>query len=104
MSQFRVYKNPGSSSQHIPYLLDVQNELLGGLDTRMVIPLIRESSFKGSGITTLTPKVVINGETLLLLTPQMTGMNKQLLTDEVYDLSDFRYEILSAIDLLIEGF
>ena len=104
MSQFLVYKNLGTSNQHIPYLLDVQNDLLAGLDTRMVIPLIRESSFKGSGITTLTPKVSIHGETLLLLTPQMAGMSKHLLTDEVYNLGDFRYEILAAINLLIEGF
>lgn len=104
MSQFRAYKNPHPDNQHIPYLLDVQNSLLESLDTRMVIPLIRESSFKGSGITTLTPKVSINGETLLLLTPQMAGISKQLLTDEAVDLADYRYEILAAIHLLIEGF
>lgn len=104
MSQFRAYKNHNPENQHIPYLLDVQNGLLEGLDTRMVIPLIRESSFKGSGITTLTPKVNINGEALLLLTPQMVAIKKQLLTDEIHDLSDFRYEILAAINLLIEGF
>lgn len=104
MSQFRAYKNHNPENQHIPYLLDVQNGLLEGLDTRMVIPLIRESSFKGSGITTLTPKVNINDEALLLLTPQIAAIKKQLLTDEIHDLSDFRYEILAAINLLIEGF
>lgn len=104
MSQFRAYRNHNPANQHIPYLLDVQNDLLEGLDTRTVIPLIRESSFRGSGITTLTPKVTIHGETLLLLTPQMAGISKQLLTEEVSDLSDFRYEILAAINLLIEGF
>ncbi|HSX85015.1 MAG TPA: CcdB family protein [Cellvibrio sp.] len=104
MSQFHAFKNLNPANQHIPYLLDVQNDLLEGLDTRMVIPLIRESSFRGSGITTLTPKVNINGESLLLLTPQMAGVSRQLLTEEVSDLSDFRYEILAAINLLIEGF
>lgn len=104
MSQFRAYKNHNPGNEHIPYLLDVQNDLLAGLDTRMVIPLIRESSFKGSGITTLTPKLAIHGETLLLLTPQMAATKKNLLTDEVHDLGDFRYEILAAINLLIEGF
>ncbi|HSC67305.1 MAG TPA: CcdB family protein [Cellvibrio sp.] len=104
MTQFLVYKNPAASNEHVPFLLNVQNDLLAGLDTRMVIPLIRESSFKGSGITTLTPKVTIYGETFLLLTPQMAGVSNQLLTDEVYDLGDFRYEILAAINLLIEGF
>lgn len=104
MSQFRAYKNHNTENQHIPYLLDVQNDLLEGLDTRMVIPLIRESSFKGSGITTLTPRISINGETLLLLTPQMTSISKHLMTDEAANLADFRYEILAAINLLIEGF
>jgi toxin CcdB len=104
MSQFRAYKNHNPDNQHIPYLLDVQNDLLDGLDTRMVIPLIRESSFKGSGITTLTPRVTINGETLLLLTPQMAGISKHLLTEEVSNLNGFRYEILAAINLLIVGF
>ncbi|MDR7089510.1 MULTISPECIES: CcdB family protein [Cellvibrio] len=104
MSQFRAYKNHNLENHHVPYLLDVQNDLLAGLDTRMVIPLIRESSFKGSGITTLTPKLTINGETLLLLTPQMAGISKHLLTEEVGNLGNFRYEILAAINLLIEGF
>ena len=104
MSQFRVYKNAGVNSAHIPYLLDVQNELLEGLETRMVIPLIRDSSFKGSGISTLTPKVDINGEALFLLTPQMTGVSRRVLVDEVGDLSDFRYEILAAVNLLVVGF
>lgn len=104
MSQFRAYKNHNPDNQHIPYLLDVQNDLLEGLDTRVVIPLIREASFRGSGITTLTPKVNINGEVLLLLTPQMAGISKHLLSEEVGNLGDFRYEILAAINLLIEGF
>ncbi|MEN0038870.1 MAG: CcdB family protein [Cellvibrio sp.] len=104
MSQFRVYRNASASSDHIPYLLDVQNELLASLETRMVIPLIRESSFKGSGITTLTPKVEVNGESLFLLTPQMAGISRRLLVEEVHDLSDFRYEILAAINLLVIGF
>ena len=104
MSQFRAYKNHQPDNQHIPYLLDVQNSLLESLDTRMVIPLIRESSFRGSGITTLTPRVSINGEILLLLTPQMAGVSKQLLIDEAANLADFRYEILAAMNLLIEGF
>ncbi|MDO8344345.1 MAG: CcdB family protein [Cellvibrio sp.] len=104
MSQFRAYKNHNQDNLHIPYLLDVQNDLLEGLDTRMVIPLIRESSFKGSGITTLTPKLSVHGEVFLLLTPQMAGISRHLLTKEVSNLGDFRYEILAAINLLIEGF
>ena len=39
MARFEVYPNPGSHANTTPYLLDVQSELLDGLDSRMVIPL-----------------------------------------------------------------
>jgi len=39
MARFDVYANPGSHAATTPYLLDVQSNLLDGLDTRMVIPL-----------------------------------------------------------------
>jgi len=39
MARFDVYANPGIHATTTPYLLDVQSDLLDGLDTRMVIPL-----------------------------------------------------------------
>jgi len=39
MARFDVYANPGSHANTTPYLLDVQSDLLDGLDSRMVIPL-----------------------------------------------------------------
>jgi hypothetical protein len=36
MARFDVYANPGSHSATTPYLLDVQSDLLDGLDSRMV--------------------------------------------------------------------
>lgn len=38
MARFDVYANPGSHAKTTPCLLDVQSDLLGGLDSRMVIP------------------------------------------------------------------
>ena len=37
--RFDVYPNPGVQASTTPYLLDVQIDLLDGLDSRMVIPL-----------------------------------------------------------------
>ena len=40
MSQFDVYENPKTeTNQVIPYLLDVQADLLDNLATRVVVPL-----------------------------------------------------------------
>jgi toxin CcdB len=41
MAQFDVYLNPNTATRNvIPYLLDVQAELLDSLATRVVVPLV----------------------------------------------------------------
>lgn len=39
MARFDVYANTGGHADTTPYLLDVQSDLLDGLDSRVVIPL-----------------------------------------------------------------
>ena len=40
MAQFRVYENSNrATKQRIPYLLDIQSDLLDDLQTTVVIPL-----------------------------------------------------------------
>ena len=42
MTQFTVYRNKNPRSRAtFPYLLDVQSDLLDGLQTRVVIPLTK---------------------------------------------------------------
>lgn len=42
MAQFDVYINPNTATRKvIPYLLDVQADLLDTLTTRVVVPLIK---------------------------------------------------------------
>lgn len=42
MAQFDVHANPNPSTQEeIPYLLDIQSDLLESLATRVVVPLVR---------------------------------------------------------------
>jgi len=40
MAQFLLYKNTGDSRDTYPFFVDVQNELLDSLNTKLVIPLI----------------------------------------------------------------
>ena len=41
MAQFDVYRNSSlDTRERIPYLLDIQHDLLSGLATRVVVPLV----------------------------------------------------------------
>ena len=51
MARFDVFANPDASERrHTPYLIDVQNEFIDALTTRVVIPLRRsQRSARGRG-------------------------------------------------------
>ena len=63
MSQFTVYRNRNSKSKtDIPYLLDVQSDLLSELGTRVVIPLFEKKSLGIKPLTKLTPEFQVDGK------------------------------------------
>lgn len=104
MPQLTVYKNKNSSTKaRIPYLVDVQSDLLSELDTRIVIPLFISTALKGKALTTLTPTLQIEGRACVLMTPQLAGISKKELGDEVEDLAAHRDSIIAALDFLITG-
>lgn len=105
MAQFTVYRNRNSRSKsRVPYLLDVQNDLFSALTTRLVIPLYLEKSNAFKALTHLTPRLVIEKNACLMMTPQLAGVPAKELGDAVVDLSPRRDEIIRGIDLLVTGF
>ncbi len=104
MSQFTVHRNTNPTSKTtIPYLLNVQCDLIEDLSTRVAVPLYPAATMKGKTIHTLTPTLEIDGEPYVMMTPQLAGIPKKLLGVPVADLSSKRAEIISALDLLITG-
>ena len=105
MAQYTVYrnKNPKSKAQ-IPFLLDVQSNLLSELGTRVVIPLFQKKSLKIKPLTKLTPEFQIDSKKLILMTPQLAGISIKELGEPVGDLTQHRVDIIAALDLLITGF
>lgn len=104
MHQFTVYKNKNQNTKtRIPYLLDVQSNLLSDLDTRVVIPLFALTALKGKILTTLTPTFEIEGRAYVLMTPQLAGISRKELGPEVTDFSVHRDAIIAALDFLITG-
>jgi toxin CcdB len=104
MSQFTVCrnKNPQTSSA-VPFLLDVQNDLLSDLETRVVVPLSPLSVMKGTTLRALMPVLEIEGERFVMLTPQMAGIPKSELGPPVTQVEQHRFEIIAAIDFLLTG-
>ncbi|MDM3871084.1 CcdB family protein [Porticoccus sp. W117] len=104
MSQFDVYKNPSKTSKkHLPYLLDVQNNFLEDLSTRIVIPLGLKSSFRNEEMDKLTPTISYLDEELLLLTPQISSVPASILKNQIGSLAHIRSEIINSLDFAISG-
>lgn len=104
MPQFTVYENLNPATRtSIPLLLDVQSDLLDELGTRVVVPLYANNALPGSRLRTLTPLFDIDGEPYVMMTPQLAGIQRNMLGRAVTHLSSRRDEIIAALDLLITG-
>lgn len=102
--QYDVYKNRNAANnKRYPFLLDVQAELLEGLDTRVVVPLAARELFAGKILTRLMPLFKLKGKELVAVTPQMAGIAKRDLGDCVGNLGQARQEIIAALDFLLTG-
>jgi toxin CcdB len=104
MAQFMVCRNKNPQTRSaVPFLLDVQNDLLDDLETRVVVPLCPASMIKGRILRSLTPVLEIEGERFVMLTPQMAGIPKSELGAPVTRVEQYRFEIIAAIDFLLTG-
>ena len=104
MPQFTVYrnKNPETLSA-APFLLDIQNDLLRDLDTRVVVPLRPVFVMQGRALKPLMPVFEIEGRHYVMLTPQMAGVPKNDLGAPVTRVDSYRSEIIAAVDFLLTG-
>lgn len=105
MARFDVYANPGSHAKTTPFLVDVQSDLLDGLDTRMVIPLRKLDHFATVKLPTqLTPVLQIQGQACLLETPKMAAVPLRILKQPVTSLATDQSQITAALDFLFQGY
>ena len=103
MAQFDVYRNPNpKTSGEIPYLLDVQSDLLDNLATRVVAPLFLASVFDIPA-TYLNPQFIINQTKVILSTAELAGISTNNLGEKIASLQDQRQEIIAALDFLFTG-
>ena len=104
MAQFDVHRNPNSATRaRIPYLLDVQSDLLDPLATRVVVPLCKPEVLSGKPAERLNPAFEIEGRKLLMLTPELAGVSRKALGERVTNLTAERAAIIAALDLVLDG-
>ncbi|UZR28202.1 CcdB family protein [Methylococcus mesophilus] len=105
MARFDVYRNSGPQAADVPYLLDVQTEVLSRLDTRVVVPLRRRSRFPASIVpANLMPMVTVEGDECIVEIPKLAAVPVRILKEPVTSLSACRLEITRALDFLFQGF
>jgi toxin CcdB len=104
MAQFDVCQNPNpDSAAAIPYLLEVQSDLLESVTTRVVVPLALRSE-RGRPARYLNPEFRIEGVDVVMVTEQIAGIPKRALGEEVTSLAQHRDQIMDAMDFLLRGF
>lgn len=104
MGQFTLYANKNkSSNKTYPYFVDVQNNLMSELNSRLVIPLTPTTKVKDKVAKKLCPIIHVGDSDFILVTNQMTTVPKSILKSEATSLEDYRYQIIDAIDMLITG-
>jgi toxin CcdB len=101
MGQFDLYRNPRKRT--FPLLLDIQDDLLSQLATRVVVPLTSLKRHSPRPITRLNPTATIEGIEYVLLFQELAAIPASVLRTPVGSLADRRSELVAAIDLLFTG-
>lgn len=100
MAQFDVYQNLNpSNNKVIPYFLNIQNDILNHLSTRVVVPLVINEN-----TSTLTPNFLINNHKVYMSTSEIATVPSTILEKKVCSLEQNRTQIINAIDFLITGY
>ncbi len=102
MAQFQAYRNPRGSREEVPFLLDVQSNLVQ-TGSRLVIPLVRAAHY-GLLYTRLNLRFTVEGVEVVAAVSDLAAIDARELRTVVADLSDHRDSLLQAIDFLITGY
>ena len=104
MARFDVYANPEATERkHTPYFVDVQNDYIDHLATRVVVPLRREAAF-GPRPRNLNPLVNFGSDAVVLDTAAIGAVPASELRKAVGHLRDARDEIQEALDTLFGAY
>jgi len=104
MARFDAVANPDASERrHTPYLVDVQNNYIDHLATRIVLPLRREAAF-GPCARNLNPVFTVGDDRVVLDTSTLGAVPLSELRRVVANLGDSRAALQEAMDTLFGAY
>jgi toxin CcdB len=104
MARFDVYTNPDSSERDtVPYYLDVQNNFLDAIQTKMVVPLHLAHRLDVR-VRNLNPVFEVKGKSVVMNTAGMGAVPASELRRPVGNLMAQQLEITDALDTLFGGY
>ena len=77
--------------------------MLADLESRVVIPLAPEASYASKLLKGLMPVLRLKGKTYVVVTALAPGVPRRALGSKVANVSEYRAELLAALDLLFTG-
>ena len=84
-------------------VVDVQTDLMSGLQTRVVVPLSPVDSYIVSRAR-LTPTLRFEGESWIMVTPLLSVVPEGVLSTPVGSVADHSDDITAALDMVFHGF
>lgn len=104
MAQFDVYPNPSKHQRaDIPWIVDVQSDLLSALPTRLVIPLAFRKNMPPALPKALCPALQWNGDALVALPHMAAPFRTKDLGLAQGNIKSEGSALVGAIDAVISG-
>jgi toxin CcdB len=101
--QFDVVANPDPiEATQRPYLIILQSDLVSGLASTVVAPLVPRENMKGA--QRLNPVLPVEGREYWLATHELFAVDQRMLHGRVATLASHRDAIMAALDFLFLGF
>jgi len=99
MARFDVYAEPGGFG----FLLDCQADLLNGLSTRFMVPLMPREEAPIAGVR-LNPIFEVKGVEVAMVTQFAGAVSVRDLGERVMSLDTEHMTIMNALDMLLVGY
>ncbi len=99
MAQYDIHRNTGLNTAIIPYMVVVQSDVLDGLATRVVVPLVKRSEMRPA--THLNPVFQIEGIEVVFSSAEIAVLAGDEITGEIVDhLGYEQARMARALDFL----
>jgi toxin CcdB len=104
VARFDVYANPDPVERKlVPFMLDVQNDYLQGLETRVVVPLWSGSAF-AQRLRNVNPELVVEGRKVIMDTASIGAVPLSELRRPIDNLAPQQLHIQDALDTLFGSY